>query len=805
MRPLFLMLIMLALLALPGAIAAQSAGQIAGIIHDETGAPLEKASVQLITSDTVVVKTTLTGREGEFYLGELNWRLYSLQVSYAGLQSLRIDSIHVRAEKELFSLGTLTMKQGSATNLAEVIVVAERPLIESKDGNITFNAAESPLAAGATADELLAQVPLVSKDADGKITVRGKEPRILIDDKPVELNLEQLQELLESMPGSSIEKIEVMQNPPPQYANEQGGVINIIMRKGRVGRTARVNLSGGTRGQASMNGHFTYRKSGLSFNLTGGLNYNQVPGNGGSYRENYFKDSTNYFQTQNEFLNKNLRPNLRAGLDYTINKFQSFTANVQLNGNDYNNRNETEYRNLNRFEETWRLSERDIRSTGSSASGQLNASYLTRTKRAGEQLRIVAGASLSKSNSDRRFTQHYLIPASQDSLQQQKNDQFNNGFNLRINYDRPVFDKSTNLSLGTYSTWSISDVQTDATYTRKSDQTQQPIDNLSNDFRFHQHVLNLRAGLRRRLGEKTSISAGVSAEETSIGFNLRKAGQKVSNSYWTWLPYANFNRNFNEKFNITFAYRRSIRRPGINELNPTIDFGDPYNIRFGNEKLRASTSDNFDFIIGRTRTKGYVNLGLGYNRVRDIYSRVRTLLEDGRTQITWENISGRKEYEISTWNGLTLSKKLRANLSANYTYNVYSEFDRSVNKYRNGGSFTSNLNGTYTPTDKWNFTSGFSFNRFANPQGFARWRLSMNAGVQHKLLNKRLTVTLNVTDPFMQQKNSTKTYGNNFYLENESISRTRNFRLTLGYNLIAPPKPTKKQPIKVGDLMKQNS
>ena len=54
--------------------------------------------------------------------------------------------------------------------------------------------------------------------------VRGKEPKILIDDKPVELNLQQLQDLLESMPGSSIEKIEVMTNPPPQYANEQGGV-----------------------------------------------------------------------------------------------------------------------------------------------------------------------------------------------------------------------------------------------------------------------------------------------------------------------------------------------------------------------------------------------------------------------------------------------------------------------------------------------------------------------------------------------------------------------------------------------------
>ena len=106
----------------------------------------------------------------------------------------------------------------------------------------------------------MTQMPLVSKDADGKITVRGKEPRILIDDKPVELNLQQLQNLLESLPGSSIEKIEVMTNPPPQYANEQGGVINIVMRKGRIGKSGRIGITAGTRGELSLSGSYNYKK-----------------------------------------------------------------------------------------------------------------------------------------------------------------------------------------------------------------------------------------------------------------------------------------------------------------------------------------------------------------------------------------------------------------------------------------------------------------------------------------------------------------------------------------------------------------
>ena len=150
---------------------------------------------------------------------------------------MTLDSIFFRTERFDFNLNDLILKLKKSENLDEIIVYAEKPLIESKEGNITFNAGESALAAGSNASDLLESVPLVSKDASGKITVRGKEPKVLIDDKPVELNLQQLQDLLESMPGSSIEKIEVMTNPPPQYANEQGGVINIVTKKGKVGRS----------------------------------------------------------------------------------------------------------------------------------------------------------------------------------------------------------------------------------------------------------------------------------------------------------------------------------------------------------------------------------------------------------------------------------------------------------------------------------------------------------------------------------------------------------------------------------------
>ena len=81
------------------------------------------------------------------------------------------------------------------------------------------------------------------------------------------------------------------------------------------------------------------------------------------------------------------------------------------------------------------------------------------------------------------------------------------------------------------------------------------------------------------------------------------------------------------------------------------------------------------------------------------------------------------------------------NFSASYTYNRYSAFDRNTYRYRNGGSFTSNLNGNYAPADVWNFNGSFTFNRFANPQGYVRWNTSMNLGLQRKFFQKRFIVT----------------------------------------------------------------
>ena len=761
-----------------------SGGIIAGNLQDSSNSKaIANASVQLIGSNKKI--TQITDKNGEFAFTDLSFGYYSLNISYIGYASLRIDSINVRAERADFNLADIRLSTKSK-ELESVVVYAEKPLIQSKDGNITFNASESAVAAGSNASELLNTVPLVSKDPNGKILVRGKEPKILIDDKPVELNLQQLQDLLESLPGSSIEKIEVMTNPPPQYANEQGGVINIVTRKGKVGMGGRLGGTAGTRGEGTINGSFNYRKNKFSINVSAGTAANRFVGFGNSERKNIYPDSVNHLKTQSDFLNKSIRPYLRVNMDYEISKYQNLHFEATYNQNDFNNRSTTEYTNINRFNEIYKLSERTIRSEGDNYNPGANITYTLKGKQAGEQFRVIAGTNFSLNESERIFYQQYFnpdhLPNGTDSLQTQITDSKNSGYNIRVGYDMPLVERKTFLSVGGAYNRSNSHIEVDASYLKKPEKVFMPMDLLSNHFKFHQDVTNLRASLKQILGEKFSVTGGVAVEQTQIGFDLIKTGTEVENSYWNFLPFANINKNWNNDLNITLSYRRTIRRPGINELNPTIDFSDPYNLRHGNPFLDPSLAHNFDFVIGRTKTKYFVNFGLGYNKVENIFSQIRTLLNEGKTQVTWENISHRKEYEVSTWNGFTLSKKVKVNWSASYTYNQYSDYDKTVRKYRDGGSFTTTLNGNYTIKDIWNFTGNFTTSRFANPQGSVSWNLSTNVGVQKKFFNKKFIVTLNFIDPFRNQVTNSYTYGTNFEVKSSNTTQTKNYRVTLAYN-----------------------
>ncbi|HUC79640.1 MAG TPA: carboxypeptidase-like regulatory domain-containing protein, partial [Flavisolibacter sp.] len=160
-------------------------GTLTGTAVDEKGNALENATVQLIPLlDSTNKKSVSTDKSGAFTIFNIPYGYHRLRVTYVSLQAKIIDSLYFRPERYDFNLNEIVLQPPQQGGLDEIIIFAEKPLIQTKDGNITFNSSESALSQGSNASDLLTQVPLVTKDPDGKVLVRGKEPKILIDDKP---------------------------------------------------------------------------------------------------------------------------------------------------------------------------------------------------------------------------------------------------------------------------------------------------------------------------------------------------------------------------------------------------------------------------------------------------------------------------------------------------------------------------------------------------------------------------------------------------------------------------------------------
>lgn len=769
-------------------LAQQSDGGIEGnVMSNISSLSIDGATIELLHYPSLLsFRTQVADKAGFFSFDSIPNGYFQLRISYMGFNTLRMDSLHIYEERKFINLGDV-MLTISSTELETIVVYAEKPLIQTKDGNLIVNVSESPLSAGSNANDLLKNIPLVSADPDGKITVRGKEPKILIDNKPVALNGLQLTDFLESLPGGMIDKIEVMTNPPAQYANEAGGVINITTRKGKIGVSARLVTYGGTRGELGSNASINFRRKGLAINIVVGDSYNVYEGNGNGNRTNMYLDSTNSMKTHTQYSNINTRPNVRFNLDYDFNARNAFNFLVQFNGNNFDNTNVIDYKNYNRYKDLYKSSNRNLLSSGNNNMPSVSISHTLKGKKPGNVLHLFISGNKSWQDNNRYFTQKYFgalgQQASNDSSQWQLGQNYTGGVNGKLNYDAPVGKLKTTVSMG--GSFDINNNQAKQQFYYKLSNGDTLLnDRYSNHFLFQQRIYNLRASLRQQFFKVVYLTGGIVGEQTTFSFNIFSLNKKVANDYFNWIPFGNLNININKTTHFNLAYRRVINRPGILQLNPVVDYSDAYTIRSGNPDLMASKAHNVDAVFGKTEKRYYVNIGLGYNVLEDIFTQVRTLIGEGKTSITYQNISAKKEYEVSSWFGFQIGPKIKSNGSITYLQNQYSAYDIAVNKYRNGASLNIRYNMTYIPTDLYNIAFNMGYNRYANPQGTVKSNVNMNLGFQRKLFNKKMTLTLNIIDPIFQQTYNNTTIGTNFLIQSQGLTQTRNFRLTMAYSFM---------------------
>ena len=202
---------------------AQSFSVSGRVADRSTGEPMPFVNVALMrTHDTIFMRGATTDVKGRFEIEDVAPGQYLLQASFVGYETV-LEKLEI-----LENLENLDLKLRPGTTLAEVEVVAEKPLYAMDGEKNLYNTAEDPSIQTGTASDALQNAPGVEVDAEGNITLRGvSSVEIWINDQPSHMNEEALKQYIKTLPANAIERIEVITNPSARYSTT-GGVINIV-------------------------------------------------------------------------------------------------------------------------------------------------------------------------------------------------------------------------------------------------------------------------------------------------------------------------------------------------------------------------------------------------------------------------------------------------------------------------------------------------------------------------------------------------------------------------------------------------
>jgi len=207
---------------------APTIGSVSGKLIDANNNPVSYATVTLLRADSSVVNGDLSKDNGSFNIAPTGVGNFRLRIESIGLTTKFIN-VQITADAPDKKMGNVKVAE-SDNALKEVSIVGEKPIMELKVDKKVFNVEKNTTTAGGSATDVLQNVPSVSVDADGNVSLRGKsDVTILIDGKPSTMLGTDVASALQSLPAGSIESVEVITNPSAKYdAQGTSGIINII-------------------------------------------------------------------------------------------------------------------------------------------------------------------------------------------------------------------------------------------------------------------------------------------------------------------------------------------------------------------------------------------------------------------------------------------------------------------------------------------------------------------------------------------------------------------------------------------------
>ena len=744
----------------------RSQSTVSGQLLDEaTGEPVGFANVALYLGDDMAAGAT-TDLDGKFALAGVRPGEYRLRATFIGYRTLeRPLSVTAGADAPL---GALRLAVSGATDLAEVTVTAERAVMELGLDRKSFNVDKSVAASGGSAEDLLRQIPSITLDLDGNVSLRGSgNVRFLVNGRPSGLVGADPSAFLKSLTAAQIERVEVITNPGAAFDPDgTAGLINIVLKRKRDdGFNATLNLNAGS--NASFDGS-------LDLNLRRGK-WNSFLGVSGRYDERFFRgfrdqsgtlaDSTfgRFFRFDGNRLNSG--QGLRGGTEYTLTKRATLgvQGNYQWQRGERDNLRTTDFlagdgqptlRSLRQETEPEKESEYELRLT-----------YDQRFHREGRKLSAVAqygaGNELETEAYDERRLGADGAPTDFRQRQRSPNREERSDLLLQVDYEQPVAEQYK-FEAGYRST--IGRLTTDADFFDFNFGDDVFVENFAfgNLFEYAEDVHALYATFGGTL-EKITFSAGLRAEQAYTTSELREpTRERFDNDYFKVYPSTFLGYALGDNTTLQASYSRRINRPRSWALNPFVDRGDPFNLRRGNPFLLPELINSYELNVQQRYGRGTLTAGLYFRQERDLITRVTRVLDredplssglEGVSLSTRENLNRGRNYGVEVISTFRPTEKLNLTLSANgYRSEIVGRSDTEAFDAA-GYLFSGNAQGSYElPGGVQAQFTYFYRSPGVRPQGRIETIQSLDLGFRRDILEKRGTLTLRVTDLFNQRR-----------------------------------------------------
>jgi outer membrane receptor protein involved in Fe transport len=762
-------------------------GKITGVVIDSSSnTPVESASVQLFSiKDSSLVTGAATNKNGEFTL-EPRFGRFKLKVSFIGYNNTVINNIRINTETPEVNIGTIKLSAGNEMTTKEIEVEAEALAFENQLDKKVFNVEKTLVSESGSAVDVLKNVPSVTVDADGNVSLRGSSNlKILINGRPSAMLGNDPSAVLEQIPSKMIESIEIMTNPSSKYDPEStAGIINIILKKQQddgYNGTISTNVGTGDKYNTSINLNFRKNK----FNFYGSYNYRlfNMRGNGATNKQTFYNDST-YYNNQTSDSRMKMNGHFGSfGVDYDADKKNLFSLSANYNWRDRSHDDNAFYHSFNGQNITTQMYN-NISLEDETGNGlDINLSHKLKFDKKKEELNTAFQYSRSSEDESGDITQtDYNTGIS--FLKQKDNTTYSlDIFSGQSDYYRPLGeDNKSKFEAGVKGVYRSINSNYGSNY---FDFTQQSwIFNTftSNDFTYKDQVYSAYANYGNTY-KNFGYQLGLRLEQTFTKSQQLTTHEDFENNYFSFFPSVYLTQAITKTNEIQLSYTRRINRPNLRVINPFIDYSDPQNLRKGNPNLKPEYVNALEFGYMKYFTSVTLSGSLFYRRVDDVINRIESLIDSNTTLSTFENMANSQSYGLEFVTSGNLTKWWSLNGSVSYfntkvsgTSSIGTALDNSSNTW--AGKLMMN----FTFPDLFDIQFGYNYSgKRVTATGSMDPMQSLDIAIKKDFFFKKLSLTLRVADALNTQKFAMEY--NSSDINSQSVRRrdSRNIFLTVSY------------------------